>query len=138
MGIRQSASDNQAKQAEIMRTRSKKYMPPCEVGNHVALSVPDCDRGPSDGQNIICEILNHNDENELYRLGCAAGILETQYARSAFTLLAGEFEFDIPVNLMGLRAAVTALSLAGGQGFTKCDCPTGTCTNKRCGCFKKG
>ena len=46
VGIRQAACENQAKQAEVMLTRSKKYMPSCSKGDFVALIVPKVDRGP--------------------------------------------------------------------------------------------
>ena len=79
--------------------------------------------------------MKHYEDRDIYQLGCAAGVLETLYARSAFTKLNGIFEFEIPETKIGLRAAVSKLSVGGGQGMVKCNC-LGYCDSNRCNCKK--
>ena len=64
-----------------------------DVGDIVALRVPDEDRAPTDPINILCVVLD-KDKNNLYKIGCEAGILKTKCARNDFdtTELKGKIE----------------------------------------------
>jgi hypothetical protein len=118
-----------------MKTRSQKFMEPCEVGEFVALAVPAVDLGPTDAPNLICEIIEKRDE--LYRLACEAGILDIFFARNAFNKLACS-DFNVAINKstsIGVRAAVASLSLGNGQGMVRCSC-TQACATNRCQCKK--
>ena len=53
-------------------------------------------------------------------------------------------ESEIPKNdegkfvVVSVRQAITAISIAGGQGMKKCNCKTGKCNGGRCGCNSEG
>ena len=80
-----------------------------------------------------------------YRVGAKPGVLKGVYARHQLKPL-----FDTPPSILGLHEILTTwedaprvgerrcmrvVSHTGGQGFLKCSC-TGSCTTKRCACFK--
>ena len=64
--------------------RTAKFFPPVEIGDYVRLPVPTQDRGPSDGRNMLCRIVDYNPATLLYELSSKAGVLEKKYARNAF------------------------------------------------------
>ena len=66
MGIREAFSDEQAKQAARMLTRSSKYLEEFEIGDYVALPIPNADRSVSSAQNIICRIIDIDYHHNLH------------------------------------------------------------------------
>lgn len=87
---------------------------------------------------------NFGKKNELFQLGCRAGVLDTYIAFNCFqkTDLVTDFDADyIPKDKngdfvkVGPREAVRILSIGHGQGYLKCNC-TGNCATNRCSCRK--
>ncbi|CAF1048266.1 unnamed protein product, partial [Brachionus calyciflorus] len=87
LGIRENVRSNQARQAEAMRTRSKRYIPEVSIGDFVALPIPDVDRGLTEAPNLICRIVDIDYAKSLYELACEAGVLNTLFARNSFDLV---------------------------------------------------
>ncbi|CAF1013044.1 unnamed protein product [Brachionus calyciflorus] len=138
LGIRESVRENQEKQAESMRTRSKKYLPEANIGDYVLLPIPDVDKGLTEAPNLICRIIDIEYERSLYELACEVGVFTEMFARNCFDLVK---DSNILLNIRtdktvkGVRAAVTELSIGGGQGMIKCNC-TSQCSTNRCSCKK--
>ena len=76
-----------AKQAKKMLTRSNKYLEECEIGDFVALPIPDVDRSVSSAPNIICRIIDIDYKHNIYELACQAGVLSIMFARNSFEKL---------------------------------------------------
>ncbi|CAF1109465.1 unnamed protein product [Brachionus calyciflorus] len=107
--------DEIGRQAEAIRTRSKRYVPDVSVGDYVALPIPDVDRGLSEAPNLVCRIVDIDHEKSLYQLACEAGLTRK----------------------LSVRQAVREISIGGDQGMSKCNC-TGGCLTNRCSCKKSG
>ena len=126
-----------AKQAELMRTRSKKYLPEVSIGDYVTLAVPDVDRGITDSPSLLCRVVDIDYKHSLYELACEAGVLETLFARNCFDLAGSDLNLNVRLDTkLSVRSAVSSISIGGGQGMVKCNC-TSSCATNRCGC-KRG
>ncbi|RNA33820.1 KRAB-A domain-containing 2-like [Brachionus plicatilis] len=139
LGIRESVRTNQARQAESMKTRSKRYIPEVSIGDYVALPIPDVDKGLSEAPNLICRIVDIDYSESLYELACEAGVLNVLFAGNCFDLVK-ECSVELGIKLdkqLSVREAVKELSIGGGQGILKCNCTAGCLTN-RCTCKKSG
>ncbi|RNA13448.1 KRAB-A domain-containing 2-like [Brachionus plicatilis] len=108
----------------------------------VLFRTDDVDRGMAGAQNILYIILEV--KNDLFKLGCRAGVLDTFEACNCIekTNLVTEFNQEfIPKDKQGdfikvsAREAVRLVSVGHGQGFLKCSC-TGECATMRCSCCK--
>ena len=125
------------KQAVKMRERSKKFTPDCEIGEYVNVPVKDVDRGLTDPPNLLCRIVDYDEEHDEYELCCAAGCLTILFARSQFDRVVTESTFAVNLDrkIDSVREAVKLLSVGGGQGMLKCNC-SGQCDSNRCSCKK--
>ena len=74
LGIREAVIAGQAKQASKRITRRNKYLEAVEIGDYVALSIPDSDRSVASAPNILCRIVDI-DQNNRQELACRAGVL---------------------------------------------------------------
>ena len=119
------------------------------VGTVVHVSVDDVDRAKTDETNatlVVVEIVSKGEKQkeDMYRLACAGGVINTLYSRSYIRPL------EIGAGLMGLqtvleswqgmpevglRAAMCVVSAVGGQGLVHCACK-GDCLKGRCACLK--
>jgi hypothetical protein len=88
-------------------------MPEVKIGDYVALAVSSVDQGLSDAPNVICRIVDIDHEYAMHELACEAGVFSTKYARNAFTLLTGDLELNIKmdVKLGSIREATRLLSV---------------------------
>lgn len=137
LGIRESVRKNQQDQADKMLKRSSKYIGEVEIGDYVILPIPNPDKGLTEPHNLICRVIDIDYVTDLYELCCEAGVLDDMFARNAFDRVEGNLELNMRLDKrIGKRAAVTALSVGGGQGMVKCEC-TSACATKRCGCRMK-
>jgi hypothetical protein len=138
LGIRLNVRQNQEKQAETMRTRSKKYLPEVNIGDFVLLPIPDVDKGLTESQNLICRVVDIDYTPSLYELACEAGVFSEMFARNSFDLVK---DANIDINIItetsvkSIRQAVNVLPIGGGQGMIKCNC-TSSCVTNRCSCKK--
>ena len=139
LGIRDQVRAGQEHQAEMMLLRCSKYFPPVEIGDFVRLPLPTVDRGVSDPPNLICRIVDHDVEYDVYELCCKVGVLEDLYARNAFDKIESSTGLDVDMVLdqtVKLREAIKHTSVAGGQGMLLCNCKKGTCSKgTKCKCF---
>jgi len=110
------------------------------AGDNVAVPIPLVDRGRSDPQNILGVIVNRNLDTDQYTIAVKTGILNGGYSRNQFDLCPQKllmFDDVDEENHVSLRTAVTAQSIAGGQGFVKCNCGgVRKCQTNRCICYK--
>ena len=120
-----------------MLSRSKKKLKPPSVGDCVALTVSEFDRGRGDPANIIGVILEITADMK-YRVGTRGGEVDHFLERNAFELtnFKGLNRNDIPSKKLSIREIVRTLSVGTGQGFRKCTCKT-ECSNNRCKCHKE-
>ena len=137
LGIRENVRVNQAKQAKRMLTRSKKVLCPVNIGDYVILPIPEVDRSVSSSPNIICRVVDYDNETDLFELACAAGALNIKFARNCFEKLESD---DVAVTIktdkkVSVREAASEIDIGGGQGMLKCNC-CGECANNRCSCKK--
>jgi len=77
-------------------------------------------------------------DGDFYHLGTKAGTLSQLFTRNRFTLCEENFleSAIIPDNEIGIRQAVSQLSLTGGQGLIRFDCLK-KCMTNRCKCRSK-
>jgi hypothetical protein len=138
LGIREKARLGQAKQAERMRGRSEAYLPDVAIGDFVTLHVNRVDLGLTDAPNLTCRIIDINWDTCLYELASGAGVLEVKYPRNAFDRQISELTVPVRTDVkVGVREAVKALSIGGGQGVFKCNC-TKKCLTNLCKCKSNG
>ena len=125
-----------------MLNKNKKKINSFNIGDLVLFHSEDVDRGMADPQNILCVIITK--KNELFEIGCRAGVLDSYVAFNCLekTDLVTEFCRDfIPTDnegnfiKVGAREAVRILSIGHGQGYLKCNC-NGNCATNRCTCRK--
>ncbi|RNA29266.1 KRAB-A domain-containing 2-like [Brachionus plicatilis] len=136
LGIRDNVRTNQGKQAELMKLRSKKYIPEVNIGDFVTLPIPEVE---TEAPNLICRIVDIDYDKSLHELASEAGVLNTLFARNCFELIK-DCVVDIQVKLdksLSVLEAVSQLSIGGGQGMVKCNC-TSQCLTNRCSCKKGG
>ena len=125
------------KQARKMKEMSNKQMPTVLIGQTVKVKIPEVDRSKVDARTLLAVVLKVVD-GEFYRLGTKAGTLSQLFTRNQFTLCEENFlkSAIIPENEIGIRQAVSQLSLTGGQGLIRCDCLK-KCITNRCKCRSK-
>lgn len=125
------------KQARKMKEISSKKMPIVLIGQTVKIKIPEVDRSKVDARTLLAVVLQVVDE-DYYRLGTKAGTLSQLFTRNQFTLCEENFleSAIIPDNEIGIRQAVSQLSLTGGQGLIRCDCLK-KCITNRCKCRSK-
>ena len=70
-----------------MRCRSARYLPEAEIGDFVALPIPDVDKGLTESPNLICRIIDIDYSYSLYELACEAGLFADMFARNSFDKL---------------------------------------------------
>ena len=122
-----------------MLKRNRKHINSFKIGDLVLLKVDDLDRGSVDAANLLCVIMDV--KKDLFKLGTKAGLLDGHFAFNDFdkTDIVTQFnKDDVPQIDLAVRSAVTALSLAHGQGVLKCNCAKGNCNSGKCKCFKTG
>ena len=129
--VRKKALINIKKQANKMLLRCKSRND-ASVGDRVAVSVSEYDRGRGDPANVIGIILEV-DEHKRYRIGTRAGIISNWMERNTFEIIKfrGIEKSDVPETEKSLREITRTLSVGHGQGFKKCTCKGG-CNSKRC------
>jgi hypothetical protein len=86
------------KQAEVMQTRSKRYLPEVNIGDFVTLPIPEVDKGLTEAPNIICRIIDIDYQYSLYELACEIGVFMDLFSRNAFDLVQN-CQLDIQVQL---------------------------------------
>ncbi|XP_025405479.1 uncharacterized protein LOC112679780 [Sipha flava] len=125
------------KQARQMLQMSNKKMPIVLIGQTVKIKIPEVDRSKIDARTLMSKVLQVVDA-DFYRLGTKAGTLSQLFTRNQFTLCEENFleSAIIPENEIGIRQAVSQLSLTGGQGLIRCDCLK-KCETNRCKCRSK-
>jgi hypothetical protein len=137
MGVRASTIINQRAQADRMLKRSAKYQCEVEIGAFVIVPIPDVDRSAAAAPNLICRVIDFDEEKNIYELASQAGVLNVMFSRNGFDKLNSkdlnvEVRTDVAVSV---REAANAVDIAGGQGMAKCNC-NGQCANGRCSCKK--
>ncbi|KAK3929650.1 DNA-directed RNA polymerase II subunit RPB1 [Frankliniella fusca] len=134
---RKEAHSNIRAQAKKMVLASKNRFSPAEVGDSVAVPIPDVDRSKAGERNVIMRIME--EEDGFYTLANKDGTLDTKLIRSQFQVCKGDFiaEDDVSTTLKSLRALASAGAHMGGQGFERCHCASG-CKTNRCSCKKSG
>ena len=121
------------------------------VGTVVQLRATDVDRAKTDVYNITGVVLEHVHVEGVvhYTVGARPGVLAHMYSRHQLkalpntpprllgldTVIAQWKDAPEDVPRVGERKCMRLVSHTGGQGFLRCSC-TGTCTTKRCACFK--
>ncbi|CAF1029595.1 unnamed protein product, partial [Brachionus calyciflorus] len=60
---------NQARQAETMKTRSKRYLPDVSIGDFSALPISDVDKGLTESPNFFCRVIDIDYSKSLYESG---------------------------------------------------------------------
>ena len=110
------------------------------TGSTVTIPIPVVDRGRRDPRNMMGMIVNYAPTHNQYTIGTKAGILYTgTYSRNQFDVCNQIFLCTDDINKtrkISLRQAAAAVSLSGGQGFTKCNCSKNQCSTNRCKCYK--
>lgn len=139
MSKQQKALEGIETQAQRMLKKSAQQYPEPAVGDNVKLRIPDVDKTRVDLSNLLAVVMKRHDQQQIYKLGTRAGVLEGWYTRTQFTIVKETFlEISrIPNNEVELRKAAAECSLFGGQGVSMCNCTT-ICATKTCGCRKKG
>jgi hypothetical protein len=137
MGVRASTIINQRAQADRMLQRSAKYQCEVEIGAFVIVPIPDVDRSAPAAPNLICRVLDFDEEKNIYELASQAGVLNVMFSRNGFDKLNSkdlnvEVRTDVAVSV---REAANAVDIAGSQGMAKYNC-NGQCANGRCSCKK--
>ena len=107
-----------------------------EIGDYVALPIPDVDRSVASAPNILCRIVDI-DQHNLHELACRAGVLSNMFARNCFEKLeSNQLNIEVKLNIrVTVCEAASSIDIAGGQGMLKCNCTT-TCQSGRCSCKK--
>ena len=109
-------------------------MTPAEVGQSVLVPVPPGDRAKGDARNVL-GVVTEIVDGAFYRIGTENGTLSHLYSRNQFQPCSTSFlsPSKVPEKESSLRAAASAASQCGGQGFFHCNCGA-KCTTGRCGC----
>ncbi|CAF0706431.1 unnamed protein product [Brachionus calyciflorus] len=120
----EDGSDIVNRENKIKSARREKMINSFGVGDYVLFRTDDVDRGMADPQNILCIIIDK--KNDMFQLGCRAGVLDTYVACNSIEKnnLSTEFNIDfIPKTKAGDYVKVSAteairiLSIGNGQVF---------------------
>ncbi|CAG8643340.1 13790_t:CDS:1, partial [Cetraspora pellucida] len=105
---------------------------------YIRIWVSPIDQSSTDRKALPCKIVEVLPNN-LYRLGCIAGIINKCYSANEMELM-GSQEFteleNIPNSLIGVHEATLAQS-ASTIASIRCNCYT-KCDQNRCRCKKAG
>ena len=142
--VREKAVEKIKDQAQSMLNRNKKAISALNVDDVVLFRVDDVDLGAADAPNIMCIILEKN--NNMFKLGHRGGILKEWYPFNVLNKVPLEVGMihmtreDVDLNKqISVREAVRHASIATGQGFKACNCLTGTCgKGTKCSCYRDG
>ena len=135
IGLRETVTEGQAKQAEKMLMRSQKVLAEVSIGDYVTLPIPDVDRSVSSAPNLICRIVDIICDKGLHEFACEAGVLSILFARNCFEKLKSS-ELDVVIKCdkkVSVREVASVIDIGGGQGLLKCQC-TLECLTGRCKC----
>ena len=132
---RLKAKRGQEKQIQRMFQQSNKKIKLAEAHQNILIPIPALDRrSPFDPQNLPGVILEVRDDG-MYRVGTAAGILDSLYISSQFQPSLSPFltAEEVPDKQVTLREAILHSSF--GKHRLQCNC-TGGCNSNRCKCRK--
>ncbi|KAK3926235.1 Rho-associated protein kinase 2 [Frankliniella fusca] len=95
-------------QAKKMVLASKNRFSPAEVGDSVAVPIPDVNRSKAGERNVIMRIMEEDDG--FYTLANKDGTLDTKLIMSQFQVCKGDFiaEDDVSTTLESFRALASA------------------------------
>jgi hypothetical protein len=102
----------------------------------------DVDLGAADAPNIVCVILEKNDN--MFKLGHKGGVLKEWFPFNVLHKIDGiamSFSRDeVPMEKeISVREAIKIVSISNGQGYKQCNCKTGKCgQGSKCNCYKDG
>ena len=82
---RDGASSALMQQAQRMVKRSQLELVSGQIGDNVAVPIPQVDKGRGDPRNILEIVMDHN-ENDLYTICVKAGVLKKKFTRNQFDL----------------------------------------------------
>lgn len=137
--IQATCSTNLRSTANIMAQQHIHKLGEAKVGDTVQVPVPEVDRGPADCLHILAYITQVNQAHATYQLATKHGIIRGMHARNAFHICKQKLisfdHLDLTKEL-SLREINGHESLAGKQGFSKCNC-SGKC-ERNCSCKKAG
>ena len=136
---RLAARTAQSSQADRMVKRRRLELPAAQIGDNVAIPIPQVDRGRGDPRNIVGIVIDSNPEMDSYKIAVKAGTLRDKYFRNQFNVCPKNLISEADINqdrTVSLREAVTEQSKCGGQGFKKCNCGSKQCRSNRCACYK--
>ena len=122
-----------------MVKRRRLELPVAQIGDNVAIPIPQVDRGRGDPRNIVGIVIYCNPEMDSYKIGVKAGIVRDKYIRNQFDVCPMNLIPQAGINqdrTVSLREAVTEQSKCGGQGFKKCNCGSKQCRSNLCACYK--
>ncbi|RNA35239.1 KRAB-A domain-containing 2-like [Brachionus plicatilis] len=109
-----------------------------EIGDFVALPIPDVDKGLTVSPNLICRIIDIDYTYSLYELACEAGVFADMFTMNSFDKLRDvnlKTRIRTDKVVKNIRQTVNELSIGGGQGMIKCN-STKQCSTTRCTCRK--
>ena len=116
------------------------------------MAVDNVDRAKVDPTNatlVVVETVEQGEKQKetVYRLACAAGVVQVLYGRSYINPLpnmtpelvglANALQNWQGMPQISLRGAMAVQSTVGGQGMLRCSCK-GKCDNLKCACKKAG
>ena len=140
--VRNKALDKLKDQAQTMLNRNKKAINALNVDDFVLYRADDVDLGAADAPNIVCVILDKNDNK--YQLGHKGGVLKEWFPFNVLHKIDGvamSFSRDeVPMEKeISVREAIKIVSISNGQGYKQCNCKTGKCgQGSKCNCYKDG
>ena len=67
-----------------MVKRRRLQVPAAQIGDNVAIPIPQVDRGRGDPRNIVGIVVDYNLECDNYKIAVKAGVLRDRYSRNQF------------------------------------------------------
>ena len=111
-----------------------------QVGDAVALSIPQSDRSATDMCRLPCRVLDISGNVRMrYKLVCCFGILSGMYMAGDMIPFHGDLciPHDAEVQVISLREAARKSSVSTRFLRNKCNC-LGDCRSRRCSCVNNG
>ena len=93
-----------------------------QIGDNVAIPIPQVDRGRGDPRNIVGIVIDCNPETDSYKMALKAGILRDKYFRNQFDMCPKNLISQADINQdrrVSLREAVTEQSKCAWSGNQK-------------------
>ena len=115
------------KQAEKMTKTSARLHPAPKIGDTVLVPLADVDRSKGDPRNIMAVVVDVKDNN-LIQVGNEHGVLRNLLSRNQYSIAKSNFVSLAEVardKELTVRSFLTAASITGGKGYTRCDCKQG-------------